>query len=90
MSNRLQGKEVKKVLDALVDHLEEREDTIAVLENEIKDLEAQLELKDIEIERQLNDIAELNDYVQDLEASLAEVSLMTSDDGPTLPKAPSH
>jgi len=53
-----------------------KEDT-AYLENRIERLEETIELKDIENDRLINDISELNDYILDLEAALAEVSLMT-------------
>lgn len=81
----LQDKEIVKSLDNLVSYLEEREQTVIALEQEVRNLEGIIEVRDIEIDRMFTDISELKDYIKDLEMSLAEVSLM-SDDGLTLPR----
>ena len=63
----------------LENELSEHVHRIYHMENDISRLTQVVELKEIENERLLNDITELSEYVKELETSLAEAALMTSD-----------
>jgi hypothetical protein len=52
------------------------------MEGRISDLESKLELKEIECEQVTANLAEIAEYVQELETALAEAHLMSMDDGP--------
>ena len=70
------------VLDSVQATLEELEEMNVRLDHEVSNLDGKLDLAQLENEKLLADIAELNEYVQELEAALAEAHLMSTDDGP--------
>jgi len=59
------------------------EDEVHHLEGRISNLECKLEEQDIQIDQLTTNIAELSEYILDLETALAEAHLTSQDDGPT-------
>lgn len=53
------------------------------LQNKVTNLEHEVDLKDMDVDRVTENLAQLAEYVQELETALAEAHLMSKEDGPT-------
>ncbi len=80
-------KDSQRLVDSVSSALEELEDTNLRLDNHITTLENKLEEAEINADKLMSDIAELNEYIQELETALAEAYLTSSDDAPEEDKA---
>ena len=68
--------DLKKIVEELKREIEH-------LRGEVVELEHQLEMKEIECEAVTDNLAEIAEYVQELEVALAEAFLMDKEEKPT-------